>query len=138
MVLLVYNYFGLGWKRIAVYPKKKRTFVVAKTICNLTKMSGNKVLEIQNLTVDFYHEGSFRTVVKGVSYSVERGKTLGIVGESGSGKSVSSMAVMGLLPGNGKCKYRAIYGTMARMVAGLTSFRLARSRYATIVVVIFR
>ena len=89
---------------MVVYPEKKCTFVVAKTICNITKMSGNKVLEIQNLTVDFYHEGSFRTVVKGVSYSVERGKTLGIVGESGSGKSVSSMAVMGLLPGNGKCK----------------------------------
>lgn len=89
---------------MVLYPEKKCTFVVAKTICNITKMSGNKVLEIQNLTVDFYHEGSFRTVVKGVSYRVERGKTLGIVGESGSGKSVSSMAVMGLLPGNGKCK----------------------------------
>lgn len=89
---------------MTVYPKKKCTFVALKKICKLTKMSGNKVLEIQNLTVDFYHEGSFRTVVKGVSYSVERGKTLGIVGESGSGKSVSSMAVMGLLPSSGKCK----------------------------------
>ena len=89
---------------MSFYPKKKRTFVVAKTIFKLMQMNGNKVLEIENLTVDFYHEGSFRTVVKGVSYSVERGKTLGIVGESGSGKSVSSMAVMGLLPGKAKCR----------------------------------
>ena len=39
-----------------------------------------------------------RTVVENVSYTLRRGKTLGIVGESGSGKSVSSLALMGLLP----------------------------------------
>ena len=39
-----------------------------------------------------------RTVVESVSYKLERGRTLGIVGESGSGKSVSSLALMGLLP----------------------------------------
>ena len=65
---------------------------------------GNNVLEIQNLCVYFLHEGVYNSVVRNVSYTVERGKTLGIVGESGSGKSVSSMAVMRLLPPKPKCR----------------------------------
>jgi len=54
------------------------------------------VLEIKDLTVAF--DG--RKVVDGVSYTLRRGRTLGIVGESGSGKSVSTLAIMGLLPKN--------------------------------------
>ncbi len=54
----------------------------------------NKILEVKDLSVAFDR----RTVVENVSYTLERGRTLGIVGESGSGKSVSSMALMGLLP----------------------------------------
>ena len=57
-------------------------------------MKKNSILEVKNLTVEF--DG--RRVVDNVSYTLERGRTLGIVGESGSGKSVSSMALMGLLP----------------------------------------
>ena len=53
-------------------------------------------LVVEDLEVTFPTEDGPVTAVKGLSYSVERGKTLGIVGESGSGKSVSSMAVMGL------------------------------------------
>jgi peptide/nickel transport system ATP-binding protein len=57
-----------------------------------------KILDIENLSVSFTTDGVERAVVKDVSYSVYRGKTLGIVGESGSGKSVSSMAILQLLP----------------------------------------
>ena len=53
-------------------------------------------LRVQDLKVTFPTEDGPVTAVQGLSYSVEKGKTLGIVGESGSGKSVSSMAVMGL------------------------------------------
>lgn len=57
-------------------------------------MTNTTILEVKNLSVAFGE----RTVVENVSYTLERGRTLGIVGESGSGKSVSSLALMGLLP----------------------------------------
>ncbi|HEX2136756.1 MAG TPA: ABC transporter ATP-binding protein [Microvirga sp.] len=57
------------------------------------------ILEVRDLKVTFSGQDGRRTVaVDGVSFSVERGRTLGIVGESGSGKSVTSLAIMGLLP----------------------------------------
>lgn len=58
----------------------------------------DKILDIENLSVRFCTDGEPRTVVDHVSYSVFKGRTLGIVGESGSGKSVSSLAIMQLLP----------------------------------------
>ncbi len=62
-------------------------------------MGGSSLLEIKDLTVSFRdYDGTIRRVVDGVSYNLQRGRTMGIVGESGSGKSVSSLAVMGLLP----------------------------------------
>ena len=56
--------------------------------------NSNVILEVKDLTVAF----GGRTVVDNISYTLRRGTTLGIVGESGSGKSVSSLALMGLLP----------------------------------------
>ena len=58
----------------------------------------NELLTVEGLTVEFGSaEGSLR-VVEDVSLSVATHETLGIVGESGSGKSVTSLAVMGLIP----------------------------------------
>ena len=58
--------------------------------------STDPLLVVEELTVKFpTHDGLVQAVTD-LSYSVDRGKTLGIVGESGSGKSVSSMAVLGL------------------------------------------
>jgi peptide/nickel transport system ATP-binding protein len=56
------------------------------------------VLKVEDLHVSFLHDGEYREAVKGVSFEVKRGTTLGIVGESGSGKSVTSLAIMDLLP----------------------------------------
>jgi len=57
------------------------------------------LLQVQNLRVEFGGETDQRLVaVDGISFSLERGETLGIAGESGSGKSVTALALMGLLP----------------------------------------
>ncbi len=56
------------------------------------------LLQVNNLIISFRQEGQWHEAVQGVSFGLEKGETLGIVGESGSGKSVSSLAVMRLLP----------------------------------------
>ncbi len=59
------------------------------------------LLEVKNLHTYFKTRKGVVRAVSGVSYEIERGKTLGIVGESGSGKSVSAMSILRLLDGNG-------------------------------------
>ncbi len=61
-------------------------------------VQGEEILRVEDLTVGFPTEDGVVQAVRGVSYSLREREVLGIVGESGSGKSVSSMAVMGLLP----------------------------------------
>lgn len=57
-----------------------------------------ELLTVKNLSVDFVGENSVVHAVKNLNYTLNEGQTLGIVGESGSGKSVSSLALMQLLP----------------------------------------
>jgi peptide/nickel transport system ATP-binding protein len=63
-----------------------------------------EILRVENLTVEFPTEDGIVNAVRGVSYSLAEREVLGIVGESGSGKSVSSLAVMGLLPGSARVR----------------------------------
>jgi peptide/nickel transport system ATP-binding protein len=60
------------------------------------------VLDVRNLQVHFPTREKPIKAVDGISFEVKRGQTLGIVGESGSGKSITSLAVMGLVPSPSK------------------------------------
>ena len=60
------------------------------------------LLSVKNLRTSFYRCDGIVKAVDGISYSIDRGETLGIVGESGSGKSVSTLSLLKLLRKNGR------------------------------------
>ncbi len=77
--------------------------------CSMSKSEQSKakapLLEVKGLETSFSIEGKDYNAVDGVSFTVDRGKVVGIVGESGCGKSVMSLSVMQLLPkGIGKIR----------------------------------
>jgi peptide/nickel transport system ATP-binding protein len=87
-------------------------------------------LEAAGLSVTFPTRDGNVQAVRDLSFTLERGETLGIVGESGSGKSTVALAVLGLLP-----KYAQVTGSvrlMGRELVGLREDELAKIRSTTI------
>ncbi|MBG0830457.1 ABC transporter ATP-binding protein [Planomonospora sp. ID67723] len=82
---------------------------VGLTLDAVRPPSQEEILRVENLTVEFPTEDGVVHAVRGVSYTVREREVLGIVGESGSGKSVSSLAVMGLLPRSARIKGRILF-----------------------------
>ena len=64
----------------------------------MNRSNGNKILEIQDLQVQFHTPEGTVHAVNGVSYDIYEGEVVAIVGESGSGKTVSMMSILGLIP----------------------------------------
>ena len=62
------------------------------------RISDGTLLDVADLKTHFRTERGLVRAVDGVTFTLERGKALGVVGESGSGKTVLSRAIMGLLP----------------------------------------
>ena len=60
----------------------------------------DKILEVKNLRISFKTNTGTVKAVRGIDFSLTKGKTLAIVGESGSGKSVTSKAILGILANN--------------------------------------
>src|ERR1700749_1239996 len=58
----------------------------------------DSIIQVRNLSVEFRTDEGVVKAVKNISFDIPRGKTVGLVGESGSGKSVTSLAVMRLIP----------------------------------------
>ncbi|MBB6121851.1 ABC transporter ATP-binding protein [Nocardiopsis algeriensis] len=84
------------------------------------------VLEVRDLSVTFPSDDGPLPAVREVSYVLRRGETLGIVGESGSGKSVTSMAIMGLLPKNARVEGSA--KVLGQEVLGLKDAQISKVR----------
>jgi oligopeptide transport system ATP-binding protein len=85
------------------------------------------LIAVDHLAVTFTTpNGGTVEAVRDVSFTLHKGKTLGIVGESGSGKSQTALAMMGLLPPNGKTSGSARYD--GRDLLGMKSSELNRIR----------
>jgi peptide/nickel transport system ATP-binding protein len=90
-----------------------------------------EIVEVRGLRVAFRDRMSSVTALRDVSFAARRGKTLALVGESGSGKSVTSLALMGLLPGNAVVEAERLHFTPAPGAAPVDLLRLdARAQRA--------
>jgi peptide/nickel transport system ATP-binding protein len=72
-------------------------------------VTGGPLLEVIDLRTSFVTDDGIVGAVDGVSFAVDKGKTLGIVGESGCGKSVTSLTIMGLNPKSARSSGQALF-----------------------------
>ena len=98
---------------LAVAPKQRKT-------------TTGTVLSVKDLHVEFPSEDGVVKAVRGIDFELATGEVLGIVGESGSGKSVTSLAIMGLLPPGAKASGSiTLHGTelLGKSDGGMTKIR---------------
>ncbi len=92
-----------------------------------TSRTGDKLVDVEDLSVAFTQDGSQTLAVDRVSFHISEGETLALVGESGSGKSVSALSLMQLLPypaashPSGTIRYRGknVVGADERTLMGI-------------------
>lgn len=90
--------------------------------------AGGAALEIEDLAVEYTSRGATVRVLPGVDLALNRGEVLGLVGESGSGKSTLALAILRLLPANGRVAGGRIVLGGATDLAALSEESLRRVR----------
>ena len=89
------------------------------------------LMQVDNLTVSFSGKAGWVNAVEGASFEIEPGQTVGLVGESGSGKTVTALAVLGLVQGQGgRVTGHALFE--GRDLVGLSERELADIRGARV------
>ena len=91
------------------------------------------MLDVNNLAVRFDTQDGEVSAVNGVSFSLEKGQTLGIVGESGSGKSQLAFAILGLLAKNGHASGSARFGGTELIGAPLSVLNKIRANHIAMI-----
>lgn len=87
------------------------------------------LLDVRDLTVAFPGKGGTSTkVVNGLSYQVAEGETLGVVGESGCGKTMTSLSLMGLIPGAGSVTGEIQFNGTNLLAQSAAEWRAVRGR----------
>jgi len=105
----------------------------------LKKKSEQPVISVENVNISFPTAESENVVVRDISFAVSRGEALGIVGESGSGKSLTSLAIMGLLPANARFTGRIHYaGKGSDVDLGECSEKMMRSIRGAEIAMVFQ
>ncbi|WP_426361892.1 dipeptide ABC transporter ATP-binding protein [Streptomyces sp. E-08] len=103
------------------------TFTLLPTADPPARATGSApVLSVRDLRISFPSEAGAVEAVRGISFDLLPGRTLGIVGESGSGKSATAMGIMGLLPPTARVSGEVLLG--GRDLVGLNDSRLSRVR----------
>lgn len=84
-------------------------------------IASENILEIRNLHVDIKVDDYILNAVRGVSFTMKKGETLGLVGESGCGKSVTSKEILGINPDNCSSSGEILFRTKSGQVLNLLS-----------------
>ncbi|WP_017587004.1 oligopeptide/dipeptide ABC transporter ATP-binding protein [Nocardiopsis ganjiahuensis] len=100
----------------------------ARTLEDTQGPTENEILRVENLSVEFPTDDGVVRAVRNVSYSLREREVLSIVGESGSGKSVSSMALLGLLPRSARVSGKVLYRGQDLLAMRQKELRSVRGR----------